>query len=681
MWLGFMSPDGAAFPLAAAAAVTALLCFAARFRLTRASVALYIAAAWFLAASLGFAAYTLHFINNILPLRQLAGQDVIVEGFVTAVDRGGSARYTLNATFPEYPALKRGVSVVLRGAGEYEGKAGDVISFTTELAEAPSTLWYRSRGIILTAYGAKDIAFPSSGGYRFDRAAVSLREYLSRNIYAKLPERTAGLVSAMSLGLDGEIPAEIYTATSKAGVAHLLAVSGLHISIMAGFVASVLGRLRVGEKLSAVITMLLCFLFCVSAGFSASVSRALIMTCLTLAGRLISRRSDSLNSLGLALLSLSALRPEWVLGWGMWLSFGATAGIILYADKLTKAALGRLQTGRKALDSAAKYVSAGIGVSVAAHAFTLPVMFLMSGWVSLVTPLTNVLVAPFVPAAILGGIICAAFPGMGLAPVAAVTDFCAAMIIEISKIFSGLPFAIFAIDEGWLLLWFLAVAALIAAAIRRGRGFVKYAAMLAAISFSAGSLIHVAAFREATELVSLQDRGAAVLLRGSEAVVLGTPDNYEASNLIRYLDFRGVETVRAVIATDCGDNVGAGVPRLAGEFDLNCILAPDDEYIIGALGLASPESKVYGAAGARLEALGSSVISASPDSGDIYVQSGGSRIIKRNAKAEEGHERPESDGIIEIYDDGVILLPRGLLAELTPLGTQLFGERRFLLSV
>jgi competence protein ComEC len=646
VWLGSLAPEGSALPLSGAAAVTALLCLVARRPLSgeRLRHGLHTAAAGLLACAIGFGSYAVHFARDIAPLKALAGQTAVMDIFVSEVDRGSATSYTVKARFPERPGLPRGANVLLRRAGEYEGLAGDRLMLTATLQAAPDTLWYRSRGIWLVANNAKDVRLLAGPAFWFERQVISLREYLARNIYAKLPPETASIVAAMTFGLGGDIPQGAYAATSRAGTAHMLSVSGLHVSVFAGCAAALLSRLGAQKRLGAFINIGLCFLFCAAAGFGAATARAFVMTSITLAGRAFSRRSDALNSLGAALLFCGIFRPEWALGWGLWISAGATAGIILFADRLTAAAYEKLRTGRKPLDRTAKAVSVAIGVGLAANALTFPVLLLMSGWVSLVSPLANVLVAPFISVAILGGMACAIVPGASAPVMAAawITEQSAKLIVAVSRTFSELPFAVLAVDENWMIVWVLAASGLAAAAIARGRAFARYAVLVAAISFSAGGLLHGLFYGGAVEYVALQGRNASVVLRGGEAVVLGTPDRYEITNLVRYLGFRGVKRVSAIVAPDCGDNVGGSFKRLAEEFGVACILAPDDAFVLAALREAAPESRVLPCPYAELDALGLA---------------------------------------FSVDADGIISLPgRAGDTMFTPLGTQLFGEARVRLT-
>jgi hypothetical protein len=119
--------------------------------------------------------------------------------------------------------------------------------------------------------------------------------------------------------------------------------------------------------------------------------------------------------------------------------------------------------------------------------------------------------------------------------------------------------------------------------------------------------------------------------------VLGAPDRYEITNLARYLGFRGVKRIRAVIAPDCGENAGGGISRLDGEFGVDCLLVPDDDFVMAALREAAPESQALPCQYAQLDALGTT---------------------------------------FAVDEGGTVLLPGRLKPMLTTLGTQLFGEYR-----
>lgn len=668
--------------LSAAAALTAVLCFLLRSKWRWMHAACII----FLSAAAAFAGFWLYWDRNVTPVLELSGKTVVIEGLITETDRGPSATsYTVKATFADYPALPKSVPVIIRSIGEIEYKQGDAVRLRARVSAAPDSLWYRSRGILLTGQNARDIQSSAIKEHRVERMILRFRDMLARNIYARLSGQNADIVAAMTLGMKNNIAPEIYAAVGRSGTAHLLSISGLHLSILAAFALALLKKLRCPKALSALTTILVCFLFAAAVGFGASVFRSFVMTAIALSGRMFSRRGDSLTSLGLALLICSIARPNWAVSWGLWLSAGSTLGIILFGGKLARIFHDRLATGGGLSDRILKGVANAGAVSVAAYAFTLPVLLLMSGWISIISPFANILVAPFIPFVILGGIACALIPGevVPVKIIAWLTDFSTSIVVRISEILARLPFATIAIDESYLLIWLFAlcVFTVILIIYRGDKKLVSYALVLSLISFSAGDLSLNGGNKNKLELVTFASHNAAVLLRGNEAVILGTPDLYEISNLLKYLNFRGVRGIPAVIAADCGDRVGSGLLRLSNAYPVDCVIAPNDAFIASMLEEALPQSLVYSGGYAEITVLGGAIISTGLQDDSIYINAGKNQIVKmREQYGIMEFKEPESADI-RIYNDGVMLLPQNVPPAFEPVGAHLFGESRVLLKV
>jgi len=306
----------------------------------------------------------------------------------------------------------------------------------------------------------------------------------------------------------------------------------------------------------------------------------------------------------------------------------------------------------------------------------------MSGWISIISPISNVLVSPFVPVAIFGGIICALIPGTPLIgiPAAVVTDFVSRAIIEVSKVMGELPVAIIAMDESYLLIWLLGacVTAAFLMKYRANKRLVTYACALLAVSLSLGSLSLQAANREKIELVTLSGGNAAVLMREREAVILGAPDAYEISNLLRYLDFRGVRDVSVIVAPDSGSNASSGMIRLYEAYGLASVIGPNDAVICENIRDALPGAQVYSGGYAAVAALGNATIYTDIINNDIYVDIGAGRI--RIIKTRRDYDMAESGGEIRIYNEGVMLLPKNIPPAFEPMGAYLYGESRVLLK-
>ncbi|MBO2516146.1 MAG: DNA internalization-related competence protein ComEC/Rec2 [Clostridiales bacterium] len=145
----------------------------------------------------------------------------------------------------------------------------------------------------------------------------------------------SALPAALLLGNRTDLPEETQAAFTNAGIAHLLAVSGLHVSLLAAALMLLLKpfHLPPWARLTAVSVFLL--LYCAVVGFSASVVRASILTFIMLLSVVARRRTDPLTALSAAFIGILLIRPLDLFTNGFILSFSAVLGIILFGDLLT----------------------------------------------------------------------------------------------------------------------------------------------------------------------------------------------------------------------------------------------------------------------------------------------------------------------------------------------------------
>ena len=138
---------------------------------------------------------------------------------------------------------------------------------------------------------------------------LSVRAYVKRTLAHTLPGTSGAVLTAMLLGDRDAIPDDVYAAMTRSGILHIFSVSGLHLSVFAMTLLRWLDRRHVprgaGEPICAALVL---FVMAVT-GFPRSCVRAGLMMLLLLFGRVIARRADALNSLGLALLLMCSVNP------------------------------------------------------------------------------------------------------------------------------------------------------------------------------------------------------------------------------------------------------------------------------------------------------------------------------------------------------------------------------------
>ncbi|WP_126454848.1 DNA internalization-related competence protein ComEC/Rec2 [Sulfuriflexus mobilis] len=269
-------------------------------------------------------------------------------------------------------------------------------------------------GIAATGYvrQAEVNEYLSAPGY--GDAILVARAGLSTTIEQALSGQAhQGLVRALAVGDRRGIDAAHWQVLRRTGTSHLMAISGLHIGLVAGmvflFIRAVCSRstwllLRIPAVIpAAVAAMLAAIVYAMLAGFSVPTQRALIMVCVMMLA-IISRRQLAPSSvLAVALLLVLLFDPLAVLDAGFWLSFSAVA-IIMYVISARLGSVSKwLQWGR---------IQWLIAVGM------LPLMLILFQQLSLVAPIANLLAVPWVsfvtvPATLLGSLSLSWWPDAG----------------------------------------------------------------------------------------------------------------------------------------------------------------------------------------------------------------------------------------------------------------------------
>lgn len=186
--------------------------------------------------------------------------------------------------------------------------------------------------------GSDDL-YPMSKFEVAKRSLSTFRYGLSRRIQQRAPPHTAGLQAALLTGDRSAIPVEQEQSLRAAGLAHLLAISGLHMGLLAGgayslaslFFAMIgpLARRYDMRKWAAGIGALMACAYLLLSGASVSTQRAFIMAIVVFAAVILNRRAVSLRSVALAAAITLLLHPESLISAGFQMSFAATAALVV----------------------------------------------------------------------------------------------------------------------------------------------------------------------------------------------------------------------------------------------------------------------------------------------------------------------------------------------------------------
>lgn len=238
-----------------------------------------------------------------------------------------------------------------------------------------------------------------------------LRQHLRDHISKLLTDSPAnGLAQALTLGERSAIPRDQWEVLTRTGTNHLVAISGLHVGLVAGFAFLVTRRLwtlsprltlaLAAPRAAALAALAAALAYSALAGFAVSTVRSLIMLAVLLGALWWGRTVRPFAALTLALGLVLAADPQAVLAYGFWLSFGAVAAL-LYTLGSRPLALGgtpehgRARGARGALSQAgAKAWTRWVVPQWAVAIGLLPALLLFFGRASVIAPLVNLAAIP-----------------------------------------------------------------------------------------------------------------------------------------------------------------------------------------------------------------------------------------------------------------------------------------------
>lgn len=292
---------------------------------------------------------------------------------VDGLSRTGRIQATLYGESPALTSSQRlAVELRLREASGFRNPG--VFDYAAHLAR---------EGVHVLASGRADRVVPldeplPSWPIRIRRRALEI-------LRDALPPTSAALLGGLLLGDRTALPRDLDDAFRRAGVYHVLAVSGFNVALVASTVFALLIVARAGRRTAAATAMVAVVAFALVVGPQPSVLRATLMGVLVLGAILLEREASVLNSLSLAALVVLALRPGDLLDPGFQLSFAATGGIVL-APLPRGVLLGAL------------------GVSTAAQLAVLPVTLTHFNQVSTVGVIANLAIVPLAALATVVGL-------------------------------------------------------------------------------------------------------------------------------------------------------------------------------------------------------------------------------------------------------------------------------------
>lgn len=210
------------------------------------------------------------------------------------------------------------------------------LSPATNEGEFSLPSYYKGEGIS-GVFQAKTIGLVRGESSPFAKELFTLKQSLGNRIDALFPEETAGFLKSLFLGERSGITLSEKSLYQSAGISHILAISGLHLSLLGGFFYRLLRKIKLSSLLSSLITSFFIFSYFLFTGSSHSAFRALFMLFLRFAAIQLGKGKDLLSQLSFALLFLLWLNPLSLYSIGMQCSFFTLFVFFLLEERPGKA--------------------------------------------------------------------------------------------------------------------------------------------------------------------------------------------------------------------------------------------------------------------------------------------------------------------------------------------------------
>lgn len=303
--------------------------------------------------------------------------------------------------------------------------------------------YLRVNGLRGYATAEIDSAVLTAPVHRLSDLPERIRAAFSTRVNALFPKNPA-LAQAFLLGDRSGLSDEDRESYSISGAAHLLAISGMHVSVLAGMISLLLSQFCNRNRAFG-ITLLCLLAYGVIIGFSASILRAIMMYAVFSAAPLLGRYSDAPTRLGAAMLIYLMIRPLAILESSFVLSYGACAGILLlyapiqrlfHAERLLHRHAGGSLWARIRNDLPRRIVQSLL-VTLAAQLAILPAVVHYFGSQPVWSFAVNLIAVPLGMAAYLFSLIALL---SGAAPIALLADGLFSLLTACVRFFSALPF-------------------------------------------------------------------------------------------------------------------------------------------------------------------------------------------------------------------------------------------------
>ncbi len=376
-----------------------------------------------------------------------------------------------------------------------------------------------------------------------------LQELIKNTIETQVEGERGSIAAAVITGDKALIPTQNKIEFDRAGTSHIFVVSGLHVSFMLGFIYSFLKRIRLNRFITFMLVALSAGFFMLLYGLSVSVVRASLIMLVSVFASLISKKSDSLTTLGLCAIAILMFTPRLAVNVSFLLSFGCCFAIFAVNPLLEQLIDMRISKKQTRLNGTLKSFT----VSFAITAVTLPIATLFGMPISILSPFANLFVVglmPWLMSAIIGVILFGnLLPSSFIAHMFSVlTEAIIYIIMFICRLFSYPSFATISSSSTYFKVAVIFATIVIVFALTVFKNKLKCVVVVVAVilPFVAGYISKTYYTNQDTIVTLYYGNSIIISNKDKQNLVLLNPNIDNLMYLKSYLTLKGFDNIQAV---------------------------------------------------------------------------------------------------------------------------------------
>lgn len=523
----------------------------------------------------------LNSMKSYVNAQKFSGEKVSFTGTVTDASYIGLTE-KLSVKVSSVNGEKQSFNIVVYNQSQTGISAGDIISAKAELSSSgndeDSIEHFLSTKQYFTTFDMSSVQITSQSSYY--KFVNSIKNMYKSKVSSYLPNELGSVAVGMTIGDRSGMSKYLRNCFSFSGTAHLLVVSGLHLTLFIALASDYISSLRRRKMLNLAVTTAFIVGYLALTGFSVSVVRAGVMIFAIKLARCFKKDADNLNSIGIAIFLLILFNPFAVFSVSLWLSLASTLGFILFSNPIHNF-LYKSKVIQKATKlSLFKLVVDTFVISLCAMVLTLPIYIVYFKMFPILSFVTNLLTVDLSAVIMVFTLLGAFLDTISLVPIAKflfyLSGICTKTLVLITEKISMLRYSTIAVSSRFFRAFLvLSLAIVLIYFIVNKFKRIKPYVLITILSILFVVTVTVSETFELSHPsvdVAMNGESVCVLVRDSyDSILVGIEDNSTRYALGDILGSHNLKRIGCIFVTQTGNRTPADIMRITETYEAGAI--------------------------------------------------------------------------------------------------------------